>query len=235
MSRHILIVEDDLRLASLLSEYLSDSGFRVGHVARGDTAPARILADVPDLVVLDLMLPGLDGVGVLQAVRPRYSGPVLMLTARRSDIDQVGGLESGADDYVVKPCKPRVLLARIRALLRRSGESASSPEPAADSPLTLGALHIDRGRREVLVQDRQLALTSTEFELLFVLARACGAVVSREQLYLDVRGAPWDGLDRGMDVHVSRIRRKLTRAGLQEPRIIGVRGEGYQLTRPREA
>lgn len=235
MQRRILLVEDDARLAGLLTEYLEESGFSVGHVARGDLAPTRILAENPDLVVLDLMLPGLDGVGVLQAVRPRYAGPILMQTARRGDIDQVGGLEAGADDYVIKPCKPRVLLARIRALLRRAGDSEQQSDTAPCGALSLGALQVDRTRREVLIHGQELPLTSTEFELVWSLASRCGSVVSREQLFLEVRGVPYDGLDRGMDVHVSRLRRKLAKAGLTEPRIIGVRGEGYQLTRPRAA
>jgi len=232
VEQSILIVEDDQRLADLLTEYLTSSGFRVGHVARGDIASARILSDLPDLVVLDLMLPGLNGVGVLQAIRPRYTGPVLMLTAQRDDIEQVGGLEAGADDYVVKPCKPRVLLARIRALLRRAGEGAERAGPSDDA-LQLGLLTVDRGRREVRVDGTAVQLTSSEFEVAWSLASRCGSVVSREQLFLEVRGVSYDGLDRTIDVHVSRLRRKLTRAGLEEPRIVGVRGEGYQLTLPR--
>jgi DNA-binding response OmpR family regulator len=228
-----LIVEDDIRLADLLAEYLTAAGFQVGHIARGDLASARILSDMPDLVVLDLMLPGLNGVGVLQAIRPRYAGPVLMLTAQRDDIEQVGGLEAGADDYVVKPCKPRVLLARIRALLRRAGEGTNGATEPSEDALELGSLCVDRGRREVRVDGARVDLTSTEFEVAWSLASRCGSIVTREQLFLEVRGVAYDGLDRTIDVHVSRVRRKLTAAGLQDPRIVGVRGEGYQLTQPR--
>ncbi len=235
MQRRVLIVEDDLRLAGLLSEYLEQASFSVSHIARGDLAPARIFNDNPDLVLLDMMLPGLDGVGVLHAIRPRYTGPVLMLTARRGDMDQVGGLEAGANDYVIKPCKPRVLLARIRAQLRRVGDGSAPEAGTRDEVVELGELLVDRGRREVLVRGSVLSLTSTEFELIWVLARSCGNVVSRDRLFLEVRGVSYDGLDRGMDVHVSRLRRKLSDTGLDEPRIVGVRGEGYQLTRPREA
>ena len=169
LEQSILIVEDDPGLSDLLAEYLSDSGFRVGHVSRGDIASARILSDMPDLVILDLMLPGLNGVGVLQAIRPKYTGPVLMLTARRDDIEQVGGLEAGADDFVVKPCKPRVLLARIRALLRRSAPESIGAAPSTDA-LTFGALSVDRGRREVRVSGRMVDTTSTEFEVAWSLA-----------------------------------------------------------------
>ena len=231
MDRHILIVEDDTRLTQLLREYLEAAGFRITHVARGDLAVGRIRAESPDLVVLDLMLPGLDGVGVLHAIRPQYGGPVLMLTARRGDIDQVGGLEAGADDYVIKPCKPRVLLARIRALLRRPDVGIAPEEPS--EALSLGPLAVDRSRREAIANGQTLDLTSSEFELLWSLATRCGSVVSRDQLFPEVRRVPYDGVDRSVDVHVSRLRRKLTAAGVSDPRIVGVRGEGYQLTRPR--
>ncbi|MCK6547602.1 response regulator transcription factor [Myxococcota bacterium] len=226
-SEELLIVEDDEKLAALLAEYLEGSGFRVARVGRGDTAVERILASPPRLVVLDIMLPGLDGMEVCRRVRPQYPGPILMLTARKSEVDEVLGLELGADDYVTKPVIPRTLLARIRSLLRRTEAPADTPVTS----LTVGELTVDQLRREAHVGDAALGLTATEFGILWMLAARAGQAVTREELYRDVTHASWDGLDRGMDVHISRIRRKLELAGATSSAIKSIRGSGYVLAR----
>lgn len=225
-SPKLLIVEDDEALAQLLSEYLGKNGFDCEVIHRGDTAVDRILALMPQLVVLDLMLPGLEGVEVCRRVRARYPGAILMLTARKDSVDEVVGLEIGADDYVTKPVYPRVLLARIRSLLRRL-------EPKTSEPATrrvAGPLSLDRGRREALLGAQPVRLTGIEFDLLWMLAETPGEVVSRERLYGEVLGTEWDGLDRGVDIHVSRVRQKLVALGLAAAAIKSVRGAGYLLT-----
>lgn len=225
-SPKLLIVEDDEALAQLLAEYLGKNGFECEVIHRGDTAVDRILEGMPKLVILDLMLPGLEGVEVCRRVRDRYPGAILMLTARKDSVDEVVGLEIGADDYVTKPVYPRVLLARIRSLLRRL-------EPKPSEPITrrvAGPLSLDRGRREAWVEAQPLRLTGIEFDLLWMLAEAPAEVVSRERLYGEVLGTEWDGLDRGVDIHVSRIRQKLVAVGLPAGAIKSVRGAGYLLT-----
>lgn len=207
MSERILLVEDDARTAALVGEYLREQGFVVEHVANGDEAVRRITAAPPDLVVLDLMLPGRDGLSVCRAVRPGFSGPILMLTARGDEIDQIVGLEVGADDYVAKPASPRLLLARIHALLRRQ----RAPEPAGEPRdlLTFDGLTVDRRRREVKVAGRVVDLTTAEFDLLWTLAARAGEIVSRDALYEELRGIPYDGVDRSIDMRVSQLRRRI--------------------------
>ena len=218
----LMLVEDDVRLASLISEYLENSGHEVAIEHRGDRAVDRILAEAPDLVVLDLMLPGEDGLSICRRVRPKFSGPILMLTARGEEIDQVLGLEMGADDYVAKPVSPRLLLARIKALLRRGG-------PAQDGDrIVCGTLVIDRASREARIGGELVGLTSAEFDLLWALAGKAGQPVSREVLLKELRGIDWDGIDRSMDVRVSQLRRKLAADPDHEGRIKTVRGVGYQ-------
>ena len=223
-SERILVVEDDPRLGRLLREYLSENGFEVQLEDRGDTAVNTILTWRPALVILDLMLPGLDGFEVFRLVRPLFSGRALFLTARRGDVDHVAGLELGADDYVTKPVDPRVLLARVRAVLRR-GEGSSQPL----THLLVGLLEVDRPARRATWEGRQLTLTSAEFDMLWCLALHAGEVVDRDTLSPVVRGVSYDGVDRGLDIHVSRIRRKLRDAGAGADLIKGVRGTGYQL------
>lgn len=162
----IFLVEDDRRLASLMVEYLEQQGFRITHEIRGDRAPGRILVAPPDLVILDLMLPGLDGHGVCREIRPRYKGPIMMLTASDEDLDQVLGLELGADDYVVKPVQPRVLLARIRALLRRHTSVGDRGAEAGADELSFGRLRLSPSSREVHLDGISIPLTGSELELL---------------------------------------------------------------------
>ena len=225
---HLLLVEDDDGLAQLLVEYLGPRGFQLTRVASGDEG-ARAIVDLrPDLVILDLMLPGVSGLDICRRIRARYDGAILMLTASKSEADHVAGLELGADDFVTKPIEPRVLLARIRTQLRRREGSAPRHE---GSVFKVGELAIDVDARRVSVADTPLELTSMELEILTLLAREAGAVVPRDQLYRQILGVDYDGLDRGMDVHVSRIRKKLRRAGLPTGQLSAVRGVGYMLTK----
>lgn len=225
----VLIVEDDDGLAQLLVEYLGQQGLELERVATGSDGVTAILELRPDLVILDLMLPGLNGLDVCRQVRSRFGGAILMLTASQSEADHVAGLELGADDFVTKPIDPRVLLARIRTQLRRLGERRAGAAPEPPASITVGALEIDLGSRDVKVSGRPVVLTSMEFDVLAMLAAAAGTVVRREDLYSRVGGVEYDGIDRGMDVHVSRIRRKLQTAGLDASRLKSVRGVGYLL------
>ncbi|SFR74747.1 two-component system, OmpR family, response regulator RstA [Marinobacter daqiaonensis] len=230
----ILIVEDDERLADLTREYLESNGLVVSHESHGGNAVERIRNENPDLVVLDLMLPGEDGLSICRRVRPFYQGPIIMLTARSEDLDQVLGLEMGADDYVGKPVKPRVLLARIRALLRRAGGSAAGEETGRggksdEEPVRLqfNDLVVDRSMREAWLNDESIDLTSAEFDLLWLLARSAGRVLSREEIFTALRGIEYDGQDRSIDVRVSRIRPKIGDDPVHPRRIKTVRSKGY--------
>lgn len=222
----ILIVEDDQRLAELTREYLEGNGLKVAIESDGACAAARILKDQPDLVVLDLMLPGEDGLSICRKVRGRYDGPILMLTARTDDMDEVLGLEMGADDYVCKPVRPRVLLARIRALLRRSEGAAEAPSES-QRRLQFGALVIDSAMREAWLREQGIELTSAEFDLLWLLAANAGRILSREEIFTALRGIEYDGQDRSIDVRISRIRPKIG-DDPEHPRLIKtVRSKGY--------
>ncbi|MEY1662494.1 response regulator [Isoalcanivorax beigongshangi] len=221
----ILIVEDDERLATLTREYLESNGMNVGVVNDGEEAIRRIRAEQPDLVVLDLMLPGADGLSVCREVRPQFRNPILMLTARTDDMDQVLGLEMGADDYVAKPVKPRVLLARIRALLRRVETEQERDQP--QMRLEFGNLVIDNSAREVVLEGRSVDLTSAEYDLLWLLASNAGTVLSRETIFEKLRGIQYDGQDRSIDVRISRIRPKVGDDPDNPRRIKTVRSKGY--------
>ncbi len=227
----ILVVEDDERLAALIKDYLQKQGFAIQIEDRGDTAVERIRKEKPDLVILDLMLPGKDGLAVCQSVRSDYQGPILILTAREDDMDQVAGLEMGADDYVKKPVEPRVLLARIRALLRRleknSSDELAEVAEAKMEELNFGELNIRKHSHNVLLSGEVIDLTTNEFELLCYLASNSGRVTSRETLYRELRGIEYDGLDRSMDVMVSRLRKKLGDDPTSPRRIKTIWGQGY--------
>jgi len=218
----ILLVEDDLRLSELVRTYLQSNGFRVVVEHRGDSVVERLQQDEPDLVILDLGLPGRDGFAVCKDLRNLSTLPILMLTARNNDIDHVVGLELGADDYVAKPVEPRVLVARIHALLRRS-QSNAQPEPRL---LQFGNVCINPMARSVVVGSEEVALSSNEFDLLFFLACRAGEIQSRETLYLQLYKRDYDGLDRTLDVRISHLRKKLGDAGAPE-RIRTVWGHGY--------
>ncbi len=224
----ILLVEDDVRLSALVVEYLQKNGLKVETEFRGDTAVQRIMALQPDLVVLDLMLPGLDGFEVCKQVRADFAGPILMLTAKDEDIDQVVGLEIGADDYVVKPVQPRLLLARIRALLRRSSnEKAKNVVETEVNELNFGILSIIYSSRSVLLNDVSIEFTTIEFDLLWLLAKHAGQVLSRDQISESLSGVEYDGLDRSIDIRISRLRKLLQDDPAKPQGIKTVRGKGY--------
>jgi DNA-binding response OmpR family regulator len=225
----LLIVEDDDQLTDLLLEYLQMHGFEVSHASTGDEGAQKILDTNPDLAILDLMLPGMNGLDVCRRVRNDYTGSILMLTASQSEADHVAALELGADDFVVKPIEPRVLLARIRTQLRRRGTGRVSDRTNEKGILNIGSLQIDIDSRTVSVDDQPVLLTTMEFNVLSMLARDAGNVVKRDDLYTDVIGIKYDGIDRGLDVHVSRIRRKLKRSGFDPSQLKSVRGLGYLL------
>lgn len=218
----VLIVEDDQRLADLTGEYLQANGFEVAVEGDGAKAAQRIIVEQPDLVILDLMLPGEDGLSICRKVRPRYAGVILMLTARSDDLDQVQGLDLGADDYVVKPVRPRLLLARINALLRRS--DAPSSEHQA---LVFGPLRVDNTLREAWLRGASIELTSAEFDLLWLLVSNAGRVLSREEIFTSLRGVGYDGQDRSIDVRISRIRPKIGDDPIHPKMIKTLRSKGY--------
>jgi len=223
MSERVLVVEDDPRLAEMLSEYLGQAGYRVNLATLG-AAALRQLADSPyDAVVLDLMLPDMDGLDVCRQIRTRSDTPVLMLTARGDAIDRIIGLELGADDYLPKPFEPRELLARLRAILRRR----TPGKTAADPPLRFGRLDIDTAARAVLLDGVRRDLTSYQFDLLLVLAENAGRVLSREMLMDKVKGEHLEAFDRSIDVHMSRIRAAIEDDPKKPRRVITVRGAGY--------
>ncbi|UNU72710.1 response regulator [Moraxella nasovis] len=221
---YILIVEDDERLALLTQDYLQRNGMEVAIESNGNTAIQRIIDEQPDLVLLDVMLPGCDGLTVCREVRPHYQQPILMLTARTDDMDQVLGLEMGADDYVAKTVQPRVLLARVRALLRRLDGVASEDSPQR---LQFDNLVIDNGGRSVTLDGQLVDFTSAEYDLLWLLASNSGKILSREDIFERLRGIEYDGQDRSIDVRVSRIRPKIGDDPENPKRIKTVRSKGY--------
>jgi DNA-binding response OmpR family regulator len=222
--RTILVVDDERHIVDLIRLYLEREGFAVLAAATGDEALAVHARHDPDLVVLDLMLPGRDGFEVCRELRHRGDTPILILTARDDDIDAIVGLELGADDYVTKPFNPRALMARIKAILRRTQATARGGRP-----IEVGDLRIDPRRREAAVGDRRLDLRAREFDLLLALARDPGAVLTRDGLLEGVWGTDFPGETRTVDVHVSEVRKKLGPAG---PPIETVRGIGYRLVPP---
>jgi two-component system response regulator CpxR len=217
----VLIVDDDIELCRLLSERLSSEGFALEAVHDGPRGLERVLAEEHALVILDLMLPGMGGLDVLRRLRMHSPVPVLILTARGEDVDRILGLEIGADDYLAKPFNPRELIARIRAILRRTSRSAAS-----GGSVTVGDLQLDPAARDVWMDGVRLDLTSVEFTLLETLLRDAGHVVTREQLTETVLGRKLGAFDRVIDVHISNLRKKLARADGEE-RIKAVRGSGY--------
>ena len=221
----VVYVEDDERLARLTAQYLSSHGVQVTIVPRGDLALAEVVRVQPDLVLLDLMLPGADGIAVCRKLRQRADVPIIMVTARGEEVDRVIGLEGGADDYVTKPFSSRELLARIRAQVRRARGKVGPPTPRIE----LGELIVDAGTMTATLRGARLSLTTHEFVLLRVLAERAGRVLGREQLLQLMHGTAEEAFDRSIDVHVSRLRHKLE-DDPRNPRLLKtIRGVGYML------
>jgi len=226
------MIDDDEKLVSLMREYLESHGFELAAAHDGNTGMQVALSTEPDLVILDLMLPGKDGLEVCRSLRQSSRVPILMLTARGDETDRIVGLEMGADDYLPKPFNARELLARIRAILRRSdGEEASE----VSSIVRTGPLTVDTGSREATLRGRRIELTTAEFDILHALASSAGRVLSREQLLQKVHGEGWAAYDRSVDVHISRIRQKIEDDPRRPALLKTVRGVGYQLVRTEPA
>jgi DNA-binding response OmpR family regulator len=220
----ILVVDDEPNIVALVRLYLEKDGFKVIAAADGDEAIAMHRRHGPDLVIVDLMLPGRDGFDVCRAIRREADTPILMLTARSDDVDAIVGLELGADDFLTKPFNPRVLVARVRSVLRRTETTV-----AGGRPTEVGELRIDPRRREATIGDRRLELRAREFDLLAALARDPGVVLSRDVLLENVWATDFQGETRTVDVHVAELRKKLGEDG---PAIETVRGIGYRLVPP---
>ena len=219
----ILVVDDEIKIAHLVRDYLEAAGFRVAVAYDGKAAMAQFRYEPPDLVVLDLNLPGMDGMDVARAIRRERNTPIIMLTARVEETDRIVGLELGADDYVTKPFSPRELVARVRAVLRRTGAG----EPAAPL-IRVGDLAIDIEKRIVTQGGERIDLTTTEFDLLVVLARAPGRVFSRMELLDRVQGVAFEGYERTVDVHVKNLRKKIEPDPRHPTHVLTVYGAGYR-------
>lgn len=221
----LLLIEDDERLATLVADALAKAGYQVRVADNGIDGEALMRTAEFDLALLDGHLPGKDGFDVLRDVRRDFAGRIVMLTARDEDIDQILGLEGGADDYITKPVAPRVLLARIKALLRRD---AAPAEPAASpNELQFGPVLLRPAARELRVQGDIVELTTAEYDLLLFLAQRAGQIVSRDDIMQGLRGLEFDGLDRAIDARISRLRKKLGDDAQSPTRIKTVRGQGY--------
>ncbi|SHO56570.1 response regulator transcription factor [Vibrio quintilis] len=232
--KHIMLVEDDTELAALMQEYFTHNHFRVSIVQNGLDAVDAIFTNAPDLVILDIMLPGQSGLEVCKQIRQQYQGIILMQTALDDDVDQIMGLESGADDYIVKQVNPRLLLSRIHSLFRRVQRQtvpsiAKNAHNTATRMIHCGPLHISQTNRSVTLNGVFVELTTTEFDLLLLLAATPGHVVSRDDIVQQLRGFEYDGLDRSIDRQISRLRKKLSVHSTESELIKTIRGKGYQL------
>ncbi len=231
----LLMIEDDERLAGMVADYLAASGYEVSHAPDAHSGLTRLEHTLPELVILDLMLPDMDGLQVCQRIRslPGAAGqvPVLMLTAKGDPMDRIIGLEMGADDYLPKPFEPRELLARIRAILRRKGQGTGV---SASQLLQFGSLDIDRDARTVAVRGQTRELTSYQFDLLVALAERAGRVLTRDQIMEAVRGRELEAFDRSIDVHMGRIRAAIEDDVKNPRRILTVRGVGYVFARQQD-
>ncbi len=222
----ILLVEDDASLASMVADFLAPHGFDVGVELRGDAAVGRITKENPDAVLLDVNLPGMDGFSVCRAIRPNYRGAIIILTARGEESDEVVGFGVGADDYITKPARPRALLSRLNKLLRRS---VPTRRETTDKPFKVGALVVDPSRRVIELDDTPLELTSSEFDLLRLLAENAGRTLCRDDIYQELHGIEYDSLDRSIDLRISRLRKKLGDDPIRPRLVKSVRGVGYIL------
>ena len=226
MAEQILIVDDDTRLSAMLSDYLSDNGFAARTAASALEGIDEIRRKAPDAVILDVMLPDLDGFETCRRIRAGSDVPILMLTAKGEETDRIVGLELGADDYLPKPFNPRELLARLRAVLRRRGSVGS-----ADRIMRFGRLEIDPASRIARLDGRDCAMTGHQFDLLVALAENAGRTLSREQLMDRLKGEGFEAFDRSVDVHISRIRAAIEDDPRHPKRVVTVRGAGYVFAR----
>ncbi|MBT0586136.1 response regulator transcription factor [Alteromonas oceanisediminis] len=222
---NILLVEDDASLAQWVVEYLNEQGFSVTHIGRGDEAVDLMRSTEFDLILLDIMLPGLDGIEVCKIVRGFTDTPIIMMTARSDEFDEVIGLEVGANDYVIKPVRPRALLARIKVLLRQDSNPAAHAKPRNE--LVFGNLRLDNNAKQGTLADRDLNLSSGLFDLLWLIATNAGTITTREQVFQTLTGREYDGLDRRFDVMISQLRRKVNDDPQNPKRIKTVWGKGY--------
>jgi two-component system OmpR family response regulator/two-component system response regulator RstA len=221
----VFLVEDDKRLSQLMADYLREHQFLVTTFSDEKNVMPQLRRHPPDLILLDVMLPGKDGFQLCRELRSIYSGPILFLTARSDNFDQVLGLELGADDYMIKPVEPRVMLARVQAALRRAAPAThTAPEP---TQLRFGGLFIDKAARHVELADEMVELTSHEFDLLWLLATHASNVVTRDTIYDTIIGREYDGLDRSADVRISRLRKKLHDNQKNPYRIKTIWGKGF--------
>ncbi len=231
MTQQLLMIEDDARLAAMVGEYLRQSGYGFTHAGDGASGLAALQASPPDLIILDLMLPDMDGLEVCRRIKGQGSESagtaVLMLTAKGDPMDRIVGLEIGADDYLPKPFEPRELLARIRAVLRRGAEAGGGTAGGGHKLMRFGSLEIDRDARTVSISGALCELTSYQFDLLVALAERAGRVLSRDQIMEAVRGRELEAFDRSIDVHMGRIRSAIELDAKDPKRILTVRGVGY--------
>lgn len=225
VAKHILVVEDDTSLAEWISDYLLDHGYGVTVASQGDFALEMIADEMPDLVLLDVMIPVKNGFDVCKEARAFYTGPILFMTACVEDGDEIRGLDAGADDYLTKPIRPQVLLARIKALLRRVSDEEQKQQLVFDS------LVLNATAKSVTIDKQPLDLNANEFDVLWLLALKAGTIVSRNELVAQLRGIEYDGLDRSVDIRISRLRKKLQEALSQPYKVKTIRGKGYLFCR----
>ncbi len=232
VGKKILVIDDDAELCVLVSEYLEGGGFEIDTEGSGDHGADRALESDYDLIILDVMLPGINGFEALRRIRSQSNVPVLMLTARGDDVDRIVGLEIGADDYLPKPFNPRELVARIHAILRRSSAHANADAAALNEKVAIGDIQLDKGSRTVTRDNNPIHLTAMEFDVLEVLLRNAGRVVERENLVEQVLDRKYSPYDRSIDVHVSNLRKKLGHEVDGMERIKSVRQIGYLYALP---
>lgn len=223
----ILLVEDDVSLAQWVAEYLTEQGYTTDVCHRGDEVIGKVKILNPDIVLLDIMLPGQDGISICRELRSFYNAPIIMLTARDEEMDEVIGLEVGASDYIMKPVRPRALLARVKAALRQSKEP--NKIAANDKFINVGALSIDTESRKVTLDNVDISISSAEYLLLHYLASNAGQVVSRDAVFKATKGREYDGLDRSVDVLISALRKKFNDDPQNPERIKTIWGRGYLL------
>lgn len=225
VKKQILVVEDDASLAEWISDYLLEHGYGITVASQGDYALEMIAEEMPDLVLLDVMIPVKNGFDVCKEARGFYSGPILFMTACSEDGDEIQGLEVGADDYLTKPIRPQVLLARIKALLRRANDEETKLQ------LVFGSLVLNATAKSVSINQKPVNLNANEFDVLWLLALKVGTIVSRIDLIYQLRGIEYDGLDRSIDIRISRLRHKLKEAPNQPYKVRTIRGKGYLFCR----